>query len=704
LTREEFAKCLNDRFEMVDATWLDCDGNDADGNWDQKYAVYQYFNNAAKSLVACKPPEKDGKNSTIDKRCKIGSPDDAVWNYRFVPPEGKGTLSYYICCTEGAEDRCDKKGEDACPHKGQEGCVRKTEYFLPVRAVWAKLFDMGVGFLIFELEYWGRKRITYPACISLKEQDPADQAEDVDLKDVCIINERGRRVFPPFLSKAANEESKGIGLSANAIALVWDRGHGEPWDYFSDDMVHGNNTFSEIIDRKERRGSVEPLVPDFISYFLTRSYGKTSYTADIFDCNGRLEDNVIPSDEKNHYDDGKSYAADSFGCNGRPDDKDNPSDKKIHYHYVIEPIIDERMFTMCYLNDKSFSDRVSGNCEKEDSEDSKKKEQEDSKPESENAQESESKDSQGQESGNAESSESKDSQEQKPEDRESENPEDSQGQGAGSPSTKKDDDDYPYLTDRAVMNALYAFGFVDERGACSCKNRKMIKDMLKKHVYARWIDYGTINISTEYSFMCLANSMPPFLTNPFLTQYQQMVYIALAQRASLLSLENRISHCALGMREDEDSKDSKSKRSEPSMGAEIRQLQRMHIYFSSRYLLPEVTSQQQGIELYDMLLDTMLVDKRSQQIDKQINDLFDLKNNEYDLVESRDDRTQNAVLFFIALAGLISLACDLTGSPVTDLCLFIKAIFVIAAVLYVLIRLLGYGFMELWRSLRNRQD
>ena len=163
------------------------------------------------------------------------------------------------------------------------------------------------------------------------------------------------------------------------------------------------------------------------------------------------------------------------------------------------------------------------------------------------------------------------------------------------------------------------------------------------------------------------------------------------------------SQYALETQDDGDSKDGKSG-SKPSMGAKVRQLQRLHIYFSSRYLLPEVTSQQQGIELYDMLLNTMLVDKRSQQIDKQINDLFDLKNNEYDLAESRDDRTQNAVLFIIALAGLISLACDLTGSPVTDLCIFGMALVIIVAVLYALIRGLRYGFMELLRSLRNRQD
>ncbi len=427
-TRGEFARCLNNRFKMVDTTWLDCDGNDADSNWDQGYAVYQYFNSAAKRLITCDSSKAHGENG------KIGSGDDAVWNYRFDPPEGEGKLSYYIRCIKKMEDHCSKNGQDDCAKDKDEACTKETEYFLPVRAIWVKLFDMGIGLLIFELEYWGHKRIKYPKCMSLKAEDSAQQKKDISFEDVSVINERGRRVFPPFLTEVANNSDEGNGLSADAVGFVWDRG--ESWDYFRDKVPSENNTFSKIDLRQERKGSYEPLVPDFISYFLTGSYQGKIYTADVFDSDGKLDDRVNKADGKTHY--------------------------------AIEPIIDDRMFTMCYLGDKSFSDRVKGY----------------------------------------------------------------ETQGSGN---------YAYLTLHDVMEDLYAFGFVDEHGDCSCKNRVMLKDMLQKHVYARWIDYGTINVSSEYSFMCLSNGMPPFLTNPFLTQYQQMVYIALAQRASLLSLENLIS-------------------------------------------------------------------------------------------------------------------------------------------------------------------
>lgn len=599
-TRGEFARCLNDRFKMVDTTWLDWDGNDADGKWDQGYAVYQYFNNAAKRLITCDSSKAHGENG------KMGSGDDVVWNYRFDPPKGEGKFSYYIRCIKKMESHCSKNGQDDCIKDENESCVKETEYFLPVRAIWVKLFDMGIGLLIFELEYWGHKRIKYPKCLSPRTEDSAQQKKDISFEDVSVINERGRRVFPPFLTPVANNSDEGNGLSADAAGFVWDRGEGESWDYFRDEdsskanTTSENNTFSKIDLRKERKGSYEPLVPNFISYFLTGSYEGQVYTADVFDSDGKPDDRVKKSDGKTHF--------------------------------AIEPIIDDRMFTMCFLGDKSLFDRVK--------------------------------------------------------------------------VYEEASGDYAYLTDPDVMEDLYALGFIDEHGGCSCKNRVMLKDMLQKHVYARWIDGdpGNINVSSEYSFMCLASAMPFFLTNPFLTQYQQMVYIALAQRASLLSLENRISQCASNTQDDEDDEDKRPKKSEPSMGAKVRELQRLHIYFSSRYLLPEVTSQQQGIELYDMLLDTMLVDKRSQQIDKQINDLFDLKNNEYDLAESKDDRIQNAALFIIALAGLISLTCDLTGSPVTDRCVFAMALLIIVFVLYVLIRLLRYGFMELIRSLMNRRD
>ncbi|MGN0287496.1 MAG: hypothetical protein ACI4B6_07500 [Atopobiaceae bacterium] len=595
-TRREFAKCLNDRFKMVDATWLDCDGNDAGGDWEQGYAVYQYFNNAARRLMTCNSSEASGK---------FGLESDVVWNYRFVPPKGTGKLSYYICCAGDSENRCANSGQGACASGGERDCLRKTEYFLPVRAIWVKLFDMGIGLLVFELEYWGHKRVTYPACASLKSNNSSQQWERTPFEDVNIINERGRRVFPPFLGKAVSEKSGGRGLSADAIALVWD--NGESWDYYYDDDLVENNTFTKISFRKEHDGSFDPLVPNFVSYFLTGSFcedgRKTVFTADVFDGDGEPDGEVCSTDGK--------------------------------VHYAIDPIIDERMFTMCFLGDKDFSDRIKGgDCR----------------------------------------------------------------QGAG---------DYPYLTDRDVMEDLYCFGFIDEHGSCSCQNRVMLKDMLQTHVYARWIDYGTVNISSEYSFMCLSSGMPSLLTNPFLTEYQQIIYIVLAQRASLLSLESLISQYALEAHKDKDEEGKEFESLEYTMGLKVRGLQRRHIYFSSRYLLPEITSQQQGIELYDMLLDTMLVDKRSQQIDKQINDLFDLKNNEYDLDESRDNRAQNAVLFVIALAGLISLACDLAGAPlegvVNDGWFLLLFVFIFGA-LYGLIRKFGYHVSDLAKSIRNRSS
>lgn len=194
---------------------------------------------------------------------------------------------------------------------------------------------------------------------------------------------------------------------------------------------------------------------------------------------------------------------------------------------------------------------------------------------------------------------------------------------------KKSPDD---LDNRASL--LYRMMFVDG-SSTTCQSRLMMKRLLEEHIYDRWIEYGTITGITEYSMISVTGSDEDFLARNFLTEYIEMMILVLAQRASLLAFERMISDSALGK-------------------LDIRTIQKSYILFQSQLLLKEVTPQQQGIELYRMLLDNMFIPAQTAEIENQIEALFTQKT-------SRSEARENLILFFLAILGIFeAVDCLLT--------------------------------------------
>jgi hypothetical protein len=199
------------------------------------------------------------------------------------------------------------------------------------------------------------------------------------------------------------------------------------------------------------------------------------------------------------------------------------------------------------------------------------------------------------------------------------------------------DNGYRYLDDALsktptdsenTARMLYEFLFVDGQ-SISCRSRTMLHDMLKEHIYHRWLEYskeyGTITGVTEYSMVMVTSD--PISQSAFLFEYIEMVILVLAQRASLLAFERRISDCARGK-------------------GKVDQIQKDYVLFQSRLLLREVTPQQQGIELYDMLLKNLFIDKECKDVESQISALFTLQNETH-------SQWDNHLLFGLALVAVI---------------------------------------------------
>lgn len=210
-------------------------------------------------------------------------------------------------------------------------------------------------------------------------------------------------------------------------------------------------------------------------------------------------------------------------------------------------------------------------------------------------------------------------------------------------------------------NRLYTMMYVDGDGIC-CHSRDMMQKMLSDdHIYTRWLEYGwqdkdkdafagTITGFSEYTMISVAKNPLPHLIDTFLTQYVEMAILALVQRASLLSFEYMISEYAHGRNYD------------------VEDIHNKYILFQSQLLLNEITSQQQGIEIYDLLKQNLMIEKEHGEIKEQIERIFEHRNYLH-------DKKENGILFWLSLLSIAEAADIITDIIFLDSELSWKFIF-----------------------------
>lgn len=389
---------------------------------------------------------------------------------------------------------------------GNKHVVKDYCYRLRINNLRLKLYSSGIGLLVYELE----------------------NTEYKSIADVNHINEWGRRIFCPYLDTYDECDEKederhvqgtiknpaSSGLAADSIRLEGVAFGKKP------DEESWSITAKDVDSKKMPKTESAQIVTKLLSN----------------------EKDAVPINDK------VTVTTDP--------DESHPN------RFYIEPIIDDRMFVACFVEDKSFTDRLA--------------------------------------------------------------------EWAG--------DEYRYLSDalkcppkaeESIARQLYEFVFVDG-DEISCHSRIMIRKLLEEHVYDRWLEYrygnalsGTVYGVTEYSMVCAAASS--FTAGPFLTQYIELTMLALAQRASLIAFQRRISHVSTDKKKE-------------------KEMMEAYVRFQSQLLMLEVTPQQQGIELYDMLLKSLYVNKEKADVENQIRNLFDFKN-------YKIEKCRNCILFWLSVAG-----------------------------------------------------
>lgn len=197
----------------------------------------------------------------------------------------------------------------------------------------------------------------------------------------------------------------------------------------------------------------------------------------------------------------------------------------------------------------------------------------------------------------------------------------------------------------------YKYVYVDVSSE-TCKNDEMKKDLLNKQTYKRWQKDGTIFGMSRYSFVVLTckGFYGNLLKVHMPTIYSRMIELILIQRSSILRFSDEVSKVG---------QLSKVKDIDKRLIDKISSIYREYIRFTNQIYFREVTAQDQGIELYKLMSDTLNLRDYVEGLDKEINEL-------YQYVSLVDDRIRNenssylnkiATIFFPAtlIAGLFGM-------------------------------------------------
>ncbi|MBE6666482.1 MAG: hypothetical protein E7603_09780 [Ruminococcaceae bacterium] len=538
-TRKKFEKCLH-------PGWFLDIWNPQAMSSAEAYNQYHYFNKAAHNAIYTFKDsyEEVVRNFRFDLLSLTEEHPVANRERELNRDKGKNNFIKYII------------------HKDHYDPQKVKHYSLNIHAIRLRLYNTGVGILVFELENW-------------------DHSTE---EEITAINDFGRRIYAPFYG--AGNGNIFCNICANEI-------------YFELNHNPYNRENAKLVS--EQLSSAADVT--FLAEPIMKLLSNDIYTVTT---------------------------------------KDHPERNE----FCIEPIIDDRMFVACYYKNADFVDTMRewngenyryitdaksmypffngkgpypDECEKKTDESQQVSEQKDP---------------------NEESKENSD-----------ENPKDSKQKNPNEES-KENSDETPKDSKQKNPNAanrLYTMMYVDGDGIC-CHSRSMLQNLLSDdHIYTRWLENGwyedekkknifggSITGFSEYTMISVSKDPPPHLISAFLTEYVEMATLVLAQRASLLSFEYMISECAL------------------KRNYKVEDIQEKYTLFQSQILLKEVSPQQQGIELYDMLEKNLMIEKEQSEIKIQIEGLFAQTNFDH-------DSSENGILFWLSILGIFETADTFFG-------------------------------------------
>lgn len=182
-----------------------------------------------------------------------------------------------------------------------------------------------------------------------------------------------------------------------------------------------------------------------------------------------------------------------------------------------------------------------------------------------------------------------------------------------------------------IQKLLYSIIYVDS-GDCECQNDKMREELFERAGYFRWSDCGTLYACTNYSLTCItdeeskeskeskeSNVIKNTVVKPFVEEYFYMLSLTLAQKQGLILFSERAGEIV-----EEETNDSG--KITPEKAEKIMKMQEDYVSFQNHFMILEISSQEQGIELYHLFQQQLLINEEQAILNQEMSGLYEVAN------------------------------------------------------------------------------
>ena len=190
----------------------------------------------------------------------------------------------------------------------------------------------------------------------------------------------------------------------------------------------------------------------------------------------------------------------------------------------------------------------------------------------------------------------------------------------------------------------YKHLFVDNGNDATCQNEDMKKHLLKESTYCRWQKYGTLYGLSRYSLVALTNmNARGFIDVHMRTIYSRMFELVILQRASMLRFSGEVTKVS-ALKGNDNKK----------LSERIASLYKEYIRFINQIYFRSVTTQDQGIEMYEMLLRQFDSASQIKDLDDEISELHEYVSLMIDQRRNEDGERLNLLATIFLPATLLS--------------------------------------------------
>lgn len=225
----------------------------------------------------------------------------------------------------------------------------------------------------------------------------------------------------------------------------------------------------------------------------------------------------------------------------------------------------------------------------------------------------------------------------------------------------------------------YKYIFVDDGKEDTCQNELMKEQLLKASTYFRWQKYGTLYGVSRYSFVALTSQGYTLAAMHMRTIYSRMFELIIIQRASMLRFSSEVTKVS-----------ALTGKATKEVAVRIGSLYKEYIRFVNQIYFRNVTVQDQGIELYNMLMEQFASNEQIKELDEEIGELY-----QYITLLVDQNRNENgeklnllaaAFLPATVLAGFLGMNkyCELEAR--SDFWIHIGVILIISIIAYYIIK------------------